>query len=233
MARESPGSRPWRAAPSGNCPDRQAGWRRGHRARARGWPAGSRRARRWPAGRGPATRRFGDVLGRRRGRPAAGSAAPGTGRRRHRTRPDCPGRPSTCMPPSRPCIIGRPGRSATRQNDSSRPSAARARCTRSCSPTEAPPVVTRTSAPQSRARRTAADVLDAIMRNAEVDHLAPSLRAKRHQRKAVGIDDLARRGLAAGRHQLVAGAEHRDLGPPVHAAGAGSSWRRPASGRGR
>ena len=139
-------------------------------------------------------RRFAARARRRRARQAGGSAAPGTGTRRHRTTPDCrAGRAPACAP-SRPCIIGRPGRSATRQNDRSSPSAASARCTRSCSPTEAPPVVTSISAPPvARAPHRRGDVLDAVRHDAEIDHLGAFAARQRHQRKAVGIDDLARR----------------------------------------
>ena len=42
-----------------------------------------------------------------------------------------PGTPRTCMPPRTPCIIGRPGRIAMRQNDNLRPSCVKARWTRS------------------------------------------------------------------------------------------------------
>ena len=89
------------------------------------------------------------------------------------------------MAPSRPCIIGLPGRSATRQNDRSSPSACQRRCTRSWSPTEAPPVVTRMSAPQSSrgADRRPRMCVERVAGDAEVDaprrlRCAPAPRAR-------------------------------------------------------
>ena len=102
------------------------------------------------------------------GRTVCGSAAPGTGRRRHRTTPDCPaGRAHALRPDGRASSAGRAAAPPARTTDRGlrRPSA---RCTRSWSPTEAPPLVTRISAPASRARRTVGgDVLDLVAGNPE------------------------------------------------------------------
>ena len=90
------------------------------RAGGRASRAGSRRARRWPAGRGRA--RPASVARSISARPAEPpdqrhQEQEGADIGRHRVARQ----PSTCMAPSRPCIIGRPGRSATRQNDSVEP----------------------------------------------------------------------------------------------------------------
>ena len=93
------------------------------------------------------------------------------------------------------------------------PSAANAFCTRSYSPTEAPPVVTRISASRSRARRTAAIV--SVKRSPTTPRsltVGAFLAHQRRERKAIGIDDLSRSRLDAWRHELVAGGEQRDLG---------------------
>ena len=57
-----------------------------------------------------------------------------------------PGSPSTRWASSRPNSIGLPGRTATFQKSSAMPRASSAGLTRSRSPTEAPPMVTSTSA---------------------------------------------------------------------------------------
>ncbi len=59
-----------------------------------------------------------------------------------------PGRPSTGVPPIRPNISGLPGFMAMRQKSTSRPASPSTDCTRSRSPTETPPMVTRASAPR-------------------------------------------------------------------------------------
>ena len=64
--------------------------------------------------------------------------------------------------PSRPCVIGLPGRIAIRQKAMATPSASSAVLTRSWSPTDAPPVVTRMSASTSRARRMPAVVAASV-----------------------------------------------------------------------
>ena len=117
----------------------------GRRRRAPRLRACSAGAGRWP----PAPRRRGP--GRRaRRRPAAragrGSAAPGTRACRPATRPGLPGRPSTRAWPRRPNISGLPGRMAIFQKPSAMPRASSTGPTRSWSPTEAPPMVTMTSA---------------------------------------------------------------------------------------
>ena len=128
-----------------------------------------------------------------------------------------PGRPRTCMAPSLPCISGRPGRIATFQNESAMPSAANAFCTRSYSPTEAPPVVTRISAPDSRARRTLAIVSSSLSPTTpEIDDGCAFGAGERGKRKTIGIDDLPRAWLLAGRHQFVAGGKQRELRPAMH-----------------
>ena len=60
---------------------------------------------------------------------------------------ELPGKPSIGVSPSRPKIKGLPGRMAICQKSTCSPTSPKAACTRSCSPTEAPPVVTRMSAP--------------------------------------------------------------------------------------
>ncbi len=128
-----------------------------------------------------------------------------------------PGRPITRIAPSRPCIIGLPGRIAICQNAMVTPSASSDCLTRSWSPTEAPPVVTRISAPQSRARRMPSrGGLDGIGGDAEIDGLGAFVAGQRPQRVAVGIDDLSGAGGRARHHQFVAGGEHRDLRPAAH-----------------
>src|SRR3954447_8737931 len=66
-----------------------------------------------------------------------------------------PGRPRTGVVPRRPKISGLPGRMAIFQKVSDRPRTPRASWTRSWSPTEAPPLVTRTSRPSTWARLAA------------------------------------------------------------------------------
>ena len=58
-----------------------------------------------------------------------------------------PGSPSTRVAPSAPNSMGLPGRIATFQKSSVMPAASSAGRTTSRSPTEAPPIVTSTSAP--------------------------------------------------------------------------------------
>ncbi len=60
-----------------------------------------------------------------------------------------PGRPSSGVRPSVPNIRGLPGRIAIFQKSSASPDSPSALWTRSCSPTEAPPVVTSRSAPRA------------------------------------------------------------------------------------
>ena len=62
-------------------------------------------------------------------------------------------RPGTSL--TRPNISGLPGRMAICQKSSLRPISASASCTRSCSPTDAPPVVTSMSAPRAPSARCA------------------------------------------------------------------------------
>ena len=193
-APESPGSRPAPKAPSGNCPARE---RRRHRSPL-GSPsasrASSRRARRWRAGRGRAERSRAPARGRR-GRQSRRIS--GTRNRKAQTKDDTglPGTPSTCIAPSCPCIIGRPGRNATRQNDRSRPSAASARCTRSWSPTEAPPLVTQDVGAGGRGRCARRQPMSSMRSWAMPRSMisAPSRSRHGEQGEAVGIDDLARR----------------------------------------
>ena len=66
-------------------------------------------------------------------------------------------------------MSGRPGRSANFQNDNSMPSAAKAFCTRSYSPTEAPPEITRMSAPNSRAPDRRDRIIELVGDNPEVN----------------------------------------------------------------
>lgn len=61
------------------------------------------------------------------------------------------------------------------------------------------------------------DVLDAVAGNAKVVDLGALIVCQGAERKAVGINNLARSGRAAGRNKLVAGAKDGDFGPPVHA----------------
>ena len=190
------------------------------RAVQREWRAGSPRVRRLPAGHGQARRRSGAKLDVRRGRQAAGSAAPETETRRRRTTPDCPaGRAPAWRRAGHASSAGRGAAPLARTTGRALPLAS-ALCTRSCSPTEAPPVVTSMSAsavaracarPPRYPRRGRARCRDRSPRRLRCGQGA--------QRKAVGIDDLAGRGLAAGRHQFVAGAEHGDLRPAVHRQG--------------
>ncbi len=77
-----------------------------------------------------------------------------------------PGRPSTRERPSRPNISGLPGRMAIFQNASVMPRDSRTGATRSWSPTEAPPLVTMTSAPCARAKQAS--------RSAAVSRAMPS-----------------------------------------------------------
>ncbi|MGY2885657.1 hypothetical protein ACVIHI_002771 [Bradyrhizobium sp. USDA 4524] len=75
----------------------------------------------------------------------------------------------------------------------------------------------RTSAPASRARRMPAVVASTVSAATPRSTVsAPSARAQRSQRVAVGIDDLAGTGLRARHHQLVAGRQHRDLRAAAH-----------------
>ena len=105
---------------------------------------------------------------------------------------------------------------AIRQKAIATLSASSAFLTRSWSPTEAPPVVIRMSAPISRARRIPLVVAcKRIRRNAEVDHFRALGAGQRPQRVAIGIDDLAESRRFAGHHQFIAGGEQSDLWPPA------------------
>ncbi len=158
-----------------------------------------------------------DVVDASCGRTKRESTAPRTAWCRHRTRRDCRARRPRAWRPSRPCIIGLPGRIAIFQNAILTPSASSEVLTRSWSPTEAPPVVTRMSAPSSRARRMPAVVASTVSAATPRSTVsAPSARASARKRIAVGIDDLAGAGRLAGHDQLVAGGEQRELRPPPH-----------------
>ena len=121
--------------------------RRPRRGRARGASESRAAVRRTAAARRP---------GRNAG---PGSAAPCSASSAGRTKSSkptsaetgLPGSPNTSVAPRTPNEIGFPGRTATRQKTSSTPSSAPAARTRSCSPTETPPVVTSTSASSPRA----------------------------------------------------------------------------------
>ena len=80
------------------------------------WSANSRHVHRSPEDRSqaPPIRLAAEID---RARQGGGSAAPGTEKPQTNAETGLPGTPSTCMTPSRPCISGRPGRSASRQND--------------------------------------------------------------------------------------------------------------------
>ena len=112
-----------------------------------------------------------------------------------------------------PCISGRPGRSATFQNDSDTPSAAKALL-------DEVVVADRGAAGRHqhvcaglpRAPDRGNGVVDAIGNDAEIDHLRAFTLRQRRDGIAVGIDDLAGAGFAACHDQFVAGRKHRDLG---------------------
>ena len=168
----------WQAAPSGNCPGWQRGRDRAVRARGKGCPQviGA-----LVIGRQIAAEpgRLGNVLDVGAAGRAAGSAAPGTGRRRHRTNriaghaqhlhgaePAMHHRPARgAAPPARTT-----GRALRRPAPSAPGRARRPRRRR---------VVTRISAPKSRARRTAA-AMSSSGRGAmpRSSTSAPSLRAR-------------------------------------------------------
>ena len=123
-------------------------------------------------------RRFAGRLDVARVRQACEAAAPGTGTRRHRPTPDCRAGRARASPPSRPFIIGRPGRSATRQNDSSSPSAFEPAL-------DEVVVADRGAAGRhqdvgagiARAADRGAGRLDLVRHDAEVDHLGAFARA--------------------------------------------------------
>ena len=120
-----------------------------------------------------------------------------------------PGRPSTRVGPSLPTISGFPGRMAIFQKSSVMPASFSASCTRSCSPTDAPPLVTRMSA--SHARETKSAI--ASRRSGAMPRsigLAAGLTHERGKADAVGGDDLVRPRSYAGRHKLVAVGEDRN-----------------------
>ncbi len=126
-----------------------------------------------------------------------------------------PGSPSTGVPATRPAISGLPGRIAIFQKSSSKPRSAKAACTRSWSPTLAPPVVTSMSAPPSES--TAAPIAAAIVRRHRQDHrLAPAGAHQRGHGVRVGADDAARCDRLARHGDLVAGRQDGDAGPAVH-----------------
>ena len=145
-----------------------------------------------------------------------GSAAPGTRARRPARTPGLPGRPSTRAAPRRPNISGLPGRMAIFQNASAMPRACSTGATRSWSPTEAPPMVTMTSAPCGRGEMR----LEALARVAGDAELA------RPRRRPLSASAATPRWLEAtiwpgpgrlpGRHQLVAGRQDGDARPAAH-----------------
>ena len=104
-----------------------------------------------------------------------------------------------------------PGRIAIFQNAIEIPSSLSACWTRSWSPTDAPPVVIRMSAPLSRARRMPAVVASSVSAAMPRSMIGALAAGERHQ----GVSRWNRRSGRARRrarhHQLVAGGEDRDL----------------------
>jgi len=88
------------------------------------------------------------------------------------------------------------------QNAISTPSASRDRLTTSWSPTVR----------FACASDGGDSVFHRIARDAEIDDIGALRASEGAQRKAVGIDDLAGAGLAAGHHEFVAGCEQGDFG---------------------
>ena len=118
-------------------------------------------------------------------------SGPGTASRTRWTTPDCRAGRARASPPSRPSISGFPGRMAMRQKPRPCPAAVSADCTRSCSPTEAPPSVTRMSAPRvARGLDAALQRRERVARDAEIDRLAAGLLDQRGEGEPVGGDDL-------------------------------------------
>ena len=119
------------------------------------------------------------------------------------------------MAPSRPCMSGLPGRMAIRQKPSSMPAATSAFCTRSWSPTDAPPSVTKTSAFASRARpiagSSAAIVSTAMPRSIGTPPQAPTTPATAKLFEAMIC---AGPSVSAGRDQFVAGRKDRNPRAP-------------------
>ena len=139
----------------------------------------------------------------------AQSAAPGTGTRRHSAETGLPGRPRTCMLPSRPCIIGLPGRMAILQNE--------APCLVGERLLDEVVIADRGAAEGdqhvgtlSRALRMAATVSSTRSRTMPRSVTSARRARQRRDREAVGGDDLVGTRLFAGRDQLVAGGEDRD-----------------------
>ena len=145
-------------------------------------------------------------------RTACGSAAPGTARCRHRTTPDCRAR--------RAPAGGRGGRASS----AGRGAAPRAR-TRGRGPRPSAPSAPdrarrprrRRSSPGCRRPSRARVAHGATMSSSRSRAMpksrasAPSPRAERGEREAVGIDDLAGLRLGAGHDQFVAGADDGHL----------------------
>jgi competence protein ComEC len=158
------------------------------------------------------------------------SAARGTAAPQTRLDTGFPGRPSTCVSPKLPTISGLPGRMAMRQKSSSMPTPSSVACTRSWSPTEAPPSVTMTSAFASRAARRRRDRRGVVGDDAEIQHIGAGLAGKSGDAEGAGSDDLRRSRRAARR----APARRRWRAAPRAACAdrerSRGSWRRQPSG---
>ena len=126
-----------------------------------------------------------------------------------------PGRPNTLMSPRRPWISGLPGRMAMRQKSSVMPASVNACCTRSWSPTEAPPSVTNTSARWACASaKRAASAAGVVGDDAKVDRLAARRCNNAGDGEGVGGDDLRRAPRRARKHEFITGRENGDARAP-------------------
>ena len=121
------------------------------------------------------------------------------------------------MPSKRPCIIGRPGRSATRQNDSSKPSIGKC-------PLDQVVLADRCAAGGHEnvcielpcVAHGGRDVLDTVPNDAEFVHFGSIQARKRGEGKAIREDDFALVRRAARRHQFVPGTEYGHFRSLMH-----------------
>ena len=197
------------------------------RARSPGgrrWRARRRPGRRPRTGRAPASRVA-------RERPHQGHARR-AGRRRW-TRPGCrAGRAPAWRRAGRASAACRAAWRSARSRGPC-PPATSARCTRSWSPTEAPPSVTSTSAPAARApreaRRERVEVVAARCRGRS--RSPPAASTMRREREAVRGDDLVGPAALARAHEFVAGGQDGDARAAARPEARRGSWRPRARAR--
>ena len=122
------------------------------------------------------------------------------------------------MRPSRPCMRGLPGRSATRQKPSVH-ALPRQRRLHEVVLADGGAAEGDEEIRARLARRLdpALEVVEAVAGDAEVDRLAPGARDERGERDEVGGDDLVGAGRLAGPDELVARGEDRDARPAADA----------------